>query len=85
MELKTNISHVVTFGNSLTEEYKELVEAFKALQTDYEKMGFRNDIVYARSCHALDNADTSMKRMCETIKAGEGILDVWKHQESGSR
>ena len=30
-------------------EYQELVDAFKALQRDYEAIGFRNDAVYARA------------------------------------
>jgi hypothetical protein len=85
MELKNNLPHFVSFGNSLTEEYVALVAAFKALQLDYEKIGFRNDAVYAQSCHALDNADKSMNKMLEIIKAGEGMEDVWKNQQAGSR
>jgi hypothetical protein len=75
MDPTTNIPRLHNFGNSLVDEYVELVAAFKALQTDYENIGFRNDAVYARSCHALHNADKSMKRMQEIIKGGEKIED----------
>jgi hypothetical protein len=79
MEPKPNLSQFSIFGNSLADEYIELVSAFKDLQSDYEKTGFRNDTVYARSCHALDNADKSMKRMQEIIKGGEAIDDFQKN------
>jgi hypothetical protein len=85
MELKTNLSQIPSFGNSLVDEYIELVAAFKDLQKDYETIGFRNDAVYARTCHALDHADKSMKRMQEIINAGENIEDTWKNQSAGSR
>jgi hypothetical protein len=38
-------------------EFQELVDAFKALQKDYEAIGFRNDAVYARACRALDHIE----------------------------
>ena len=83
MDSENNLPHFVSFGNSLTEEYTELIAAFKDLQREYEAIGWRNDAVYARTCHALDHADKSMKKMLEIIKAGEGIQDVWKNQEGG--
>ena len=56
-------------------EYNELVAAHKALQADYERMGWINAKVYARSCRALDWAEKNNSRMVELIRAGEGIQD----------
>jgi hypothetical protein len=65
-------------------EYNELVASFKALQLDYEAIGFRNDLVYARSCRALDWAEKNNSRMVELIRAAEGIQDVWANQQGGN-
>ena len=66
-------------------EYNEIIAAFKALQAEYEKMGFRNDPVYARTCRALDWAEKNQSRMVELIRAGANIEDVWKNQQGGNR
>ena len=65
-------------------EYLEMVNAFLALQADYEKMGWINTEVYARSCRALDWAEKNNSRMVELIRAGEGIQDVWANQQGGN-
>jgi hypothetical protein len=61
-------------------EYAELIAAFKALQLDYEQIGFRNDNVYARVCHALDWADKNNNKVMALLKAGENADDWAKHQ-----
>ena len=66
-------------------EYRELIESFKALQADYEAIGFRNTPVYARACRALDWAEKNQSRMVELIRAGANIEDVWKNQQGGNR
>jgi len=66
-------------------EFTELVNAFKALQADYEHIGFRNDAVYARVCHALDWADKNNTKVLALLRAGENIEDVWKNQSGGNR
>ena len=66
-------------------EYNELVAAHKALQADYEKIGFVDTPVYARSCRALDWAEKNQSRMVELIRAGANIEDVWKNQQGGNR
>jgi hypothetical protein len=63
-------------------EYQELVDAFKALQKDYEAIGFRNDAVYARACRALDMADRTMERTKQKLYVAEGLADVWSNQTS---
>jgi hypothetical protein len=76
---KDNLPQNPPFGNSLAEQYKELVAAFKDLQKDYEAIGFRNNAIYARSCHALDWADKNHTRMLAIIKGGENADDWAKH------
>ena len=61
-------------------EYLELVAAHKALQADYEKMGWINTEVYARSCRALDWAEQNQSRMVELIRTGENAIDYNKHR-----
>ena len=65
-------------------EYNELIAAHKALQSDYEKMGWINTEVYARSCRALDWAEKNQSKMVELIRAAEGIQDVWANQQGGN-
>ena len=69
----------------MIEQYNELVAAFKALQAEYEAIGFRNTPVYARTCRALDWAEKNQSRMVELIRAGANIEDVWKNQQGGNR
>jgi hypothetical protein len=68
----------------IEQEYNELIAAHKALQADYEKMGWINTEVYARSCRALDWAEKNQSKMVELIRAGEGIQDVWANQQGGN-
>ena len=63
----------------IEQEYLELVAAFVALQADYEKIGWANTEVYARSCRALDWAEKNQNRMVELIRAGENAGDLAKH------
>jgi hypothetical protein len=60
-------------------EFTELVQAFKALQSDYEKIGFCNVNVYARACRALDWVDKNNTKVLELLKAGENANDWAKH------
>ena len=69
----------------IEQEYNELIAAHKALQADYEKMGWINTEVYARSCRALDWAEKNNSRMVELIRTGEGMTDVWANQQGGNR
>jgi hypothetical protein len=66
-------------------EYQELVDAFKALQHDYEAIGFRNDAVYARACRALDMADRAMEETKRRLATGQRMADVWANQQGGNR
>ena len=66
-------------------EYLDLVAAFKALQAEYEAIGFRNTPVYARACRALDWAEKNQSRMVELIRTGERMADVWQNQQGGNR
>jgi len=67
------------------QEFQELVDAFKALQKDYEAIGFRNDAVYARACRALDMADRTMEQTKSKLRIAEGLADVWANQQGGNR
>jgi hypothetical protein len=60
-------------------EFTELVQSFKALQLDYEKLGWLNTEVYARSCRALEWADKNNTKVLELLKAGENANDWAKH------
>jgi hypothetical protein len=63
-------------------EFQELVDAFKALQKDYEAIGFRNDAVYARACRALDTADRTMEQTKSKLRIAEGLADAWANRTS---
>jgi hypothetical protein len=65
-------------------EYIELIDSYKALQSDYEHIGWQNTEIYARSCRALAVADKTKEATLAKLRAGENIQDVWKHQQSMS-
>ena len=66
-------------------EYRELVESYQALQQDYEHIGWVKTDIYARSCRALDMAETTMPATIRQLHAGANIEDVWKNQQSLNR
>jgi hypothetical protein len=66
-------------------EYIELLDSYKALQTDYERIGWQNTEVYARSCRALAVADKTKEATIRQLNAGANIEDVWKNQSGGNR
>ena len=60
-------------------EFQELIESHKALQADYEHIGFRNTAIYARSCRALANVDFNMAAILRQLDAGDTAQDFHKH------
>jgi hypothetical protein len=75
-----NLPHSPQIVNTFEADYIELIAAFKALQADYEKIGWVNTEIYARACRALDKADKTLTKMLALLNAGENIQDYWKHQ-----
>jgi hypothetical protein len=60
-------------------EFQELIEAHKALQADYEKIGWIKTDVYARSCRALANVDFNMAAILKQLDDGDTAQDFHKH------
>ena len=75
-----NLPHSLPIVNTFEADYIELIAAFKALQADYEKIGWMDVESYARSCRALDKADKTLTKTLAVLKAGENIQDWQLHQ-----
>jgi hypothetical protein len=62
--------------NYSEEDFRELVESYKALLVDYEHVGFMIPSIRYRAIESLAKAD----KLMPTVAAGANIEDYWKHQ-----